>query len=385
MNPACFFTNDRGVALLLVLWVVTLLAIICAEFSWTMRTETAIATNYRESEQAGYTAEAGINRAIIELMRERKSRRSVFGGDETTSGQDTEEPSQDFECWEPGGRPYRFDFAGGHCEVVIEDESNKIGLNAFLKKAEKNSGLLKALLQEKVGLEGEARDIVADSLIDWYDADHNVTGVNGAEDDYYEGLEEPYVCRDGEIPAVEELLLVRGVDEKIFYGSARSPAQALQLTREELDRLLSGGGGPAALDEAEEVESVSGDDEETGPVLGLAELFSVTSTATTFKVNVNTATPAQLLLLEGMDAATARQIIAEREVQPFESPTDRLPQYANWEVWKDTITCGSRISVGVYRVRATGFSPDGRVARTISCVLRLVGRRCIVTHWQATD
>jgi len=61
--------NEKGIALLLVLWIVTLLTVICAEFSWTMRTETTTVTNFKEGEQAYYTAEAGINRAIVEMMR----------------------------------------------------------------------------------------------------------------------------------------------------------------------------------------------------------------------------------------------------------------------------------------------------------------------------
>ena len=59
--------NDKGIALLLVLSVITLLTVICAEFSWTMRTETVITRNFRDGEQAAYCAEAGINKAIVEL------------------------------------------------------------------------------------------------------------------------------------------------------------------------------------------------------------------------------------------------------------------------------------------------------------------------------
>ena len=62
-------TSERGVALLLVLWVIVFLAFVCAEFSWTMRTETAAAINFKEGTQALYAAEAGINRSIIELLR----------------------------------------------------------------------------------------------------------------------------------------------------------------------------------------------------------------------------------------------------------------------------------------------------------------------------
>jgi hypothetical protein len=41
------FGSESGIALLLVLWVIVFLAFICAEFSWTMRTETASAINFK--------------------------------------------------------------------------------------------------------------------------------------------------------------------------------------------------------------------------------------------------------------------------------------------------------------------------------------------------
>jgi general secretion pathway protein K len=128
---------------------------------------------------------------------------------------DKEEPPL---VWEPGIGPINFSFGDYTCAVSIEDENNKIGINAFLREAKKNPAKLKALLDEKIGLEGEERDTVADSMIDWWDADHEITGVNGAEQDYYRSLAEPHACRDGDLPVIEDLLLVKGIDERIFYG-----------------------------------------------------------------------------------------------------------------------------------------------------------------------
>ena len=182
--------QESGVALLLVLWIITLLSIICAEFSWTMRTETVTARHFKEGEQAYYTAEAGINRAIVELMRAAESRRRKPKKTDEESDEELEP-----QYWEPGTSPYTFDLDGNTCEVTIEDEGNKIGLNAFLRKAKKNPTRLKTLLQDKIGLEGEDRDIVADSMIDWWDKDNNITGINGAEDDYYESLDTVRVQR----------------------------------------------------------------------------------------------------------------------------------------------------------------------------------------------
>ena len=79
--------NERGIALLLVLWVIALLTVICAEFSWTMRTETVITRNFRDGEQAAYSAEAGINKAVVELMKNMARPRRAAPGKKRTGMQ----------------------------------------------------------------------------------------------------------------------------------------------------------------------------------------------------------------------------------------------------------------------------------------------------------
>lgn len=68
---------------------------------------------------------------------------------------------------------------------------------------------------------GVERDTIADSILDWIDGDSNFK-LNGAEEDYYQGLEEPYSCKDAYFDVVEELLLVNGVRDQekqwVFYG-----------------------------------------------------------------------------------------------------------------------------------------------------------------------
>ena len=75
-----------------------------------------------------------------------------------------------------------------------------------------------ANLLQQCGLgPGAERDTVIDSILDWRDPnrDHR---LNGAEEDYYRGLDPPYSCKDGPFDVVEELLLVRGVTPRLFAG-----------------------------------------------------------------------------------------------------------------------------------------------------------------------
>lgn len=58
---------------------------------------------------------------------------------------------------------------------------------------------------------------VADAILDWLDTDDEPRS-DGAEFDYYQGLNPPYEPRNGPIVALEELLLVRGVTPRTLYG-----------------------------------------------------------------------------------------------------------------------------------------------------------------------
>jgi len=372
--------NDRGIALLLVLWVIALLTVICAEFSWTMRSETVITRNFRDGEQAGYAAEAGINKAIVELMKNlaRPKARSTL---EPAGAEDLEQEELE-PAWEAGIGPIPFSFGEYSCAVSIEDENNKIGINAFLREAKKNPAKLKALLNEKIGLEGEERDTVADAMIDWWDADHEITGVNGAEQDYYRSLDEPHECRDGDLPIIEELLLVKGIDEQVFYGDAGNPAHATEISADELQALLAGDeNAQEALAQRQQREPVQDElDEERTPNLGLANIFSTFSTSTSFKIDVNTATAAQLQLLEGMDAETAQAIVAARREKRFTSPADRLPEFRNYGVWKKDITVGSESEARFYLIKSRGMVDT--VSRELAAVVLVTRNNFFIMQWQ---
>jgi len=398
--------GERGIALLLVLWVIVFLAFVCAEFSWSMRTEVATTTNFKEGIQAYYAAEAGINRAIIELQRvaieSRRDSNLLSAGNVNDSSNDerlSDDGSDDFygdsdefyddmQLWVVGGGPYRFQVGDFYCEVSIIDESNKLNINDFLRQSAADPTKLKMFLTSQFGLEGDERDIVADSLIDWWDGDNDVTGMFGAEDEYYMSLDPPYVTRNGEVPVLEDLLLVSGITEQLFYGRGRRMEERIDLTAEELELLLSGEDISSFFDDDFLGDIRGGDDdffsdnETSQSQFGFIDRFSVVSKGASFKININSATFEQLMLLEGMQPADAKDIVAERSQGLFADITDRLPQYANYEVWKGSLRVEEPFSLNNYTVYARGFSRDGRISRSISCSLLVSDAQCVISNWR---
>jgi general secretion pathway protein K len=71
------------------------------------------------------------------------------------------------------------------------------------------------------------KNIIVDSIMDWRDKD-NFHRANGAEDEYYLALPEPYKCKNGDFTSIEELLLVRGVTPEIFYGGLKDMVTVYQ-------------------------------------------------------------------------------------------------------------------------------------------------------------
>jgi DNA uptake protein ComE-like DNA-binding protein len=86
----------------------------------------------------------------------------------------------------------------------LVDESSKLNLNSAT-----NDMLLK--------LPGMT-DEIAGAIADWRDGDSDV-GSNGAEDDYYLSLPQPYHAKNAPLETVEEVLLVKGMTPELLYGT----------------------------------------------------------------------------------------------------------------------------------------------------------------------
>lgn len=201
------FLDERGVALILTLWVLVLLTVIVTEFSTSMRTEINITRNFKEETESYYLAFAGIEKAKKEITTpsvvQCLDENGILVFKEIGKGEEEEGK----------GAPQREDLKleKGTYSYEIIDEERKLNLNTA------NPDMLKRLLIA-TGVKGALLDTIVDSIIDWRDPD-NLHHLNGAEEDYYRSLPEPYSSKDGNFDTVEELLLVKGMTPEIFYGS----------------------------------------------------------------------------------------------------------------------------------------------------------------------
>ena len=95
----------------------------------------------------------------------------------------------------------------------LEDESNRLNLNALLAadKVGENGG--RTLLMALPGMTEE----IADAIMDWIDEDDEPREY-GCESEYYTQLDPGYDVKNAPLDTVEELMLVRGVTPTLLYG-----------------------------------------------------------------------------------------------------------------------------------------------------------------------
>jgi len=229
--------NEKGIVLLLVIGLVSVLSIITLQFGLEMRQQYIVSAGLRNNFQLSEIAKSGIVITQGLLL------------------QDLEDNQFDsfFDSWALLADD---DLAGlfeyGTVKVQVIDESGKFPVNAMVdlkkegakkpkdEKETKNRvqhekdvrNILWRLIRAEPFLveDGEAREII-DSLMDWIDSgDNNGEEEYGAEDSHYMSLDPPYHCKNGPIESIEELLLVQGITEELLYGTKEKPPLAPLLT-----------------------------------------------------------------------------------------------------------------------------------------------------------
>src|SRR6185312_3329208 len=92
------------------------------------------------------------------------------------------------------------------------DEGGKLNINSLISLDPTGQLLHDALMQ----LPNMTEDI-ADSIVDWVDADDTARAA-GAESSVYQSYPNPYKAKNGPLNSLDELLLVQGMTPYLLYG-----------------------------------------------------------------------------------------------------------------------------------------------------------------------
>ena len=285
--------SRRGVILVLVLWLLLIVSLIGLSYSSSVRTGVTI-TGYRANKvKARYYARAGIERTIAELLLREDS---FYSESEITGFYDDVE----LFAQQPIGRGFFSLVTGRKNEAGepiygITDEASRLNLNEVTEEA---------LLTFP-----EITEEMIDSLLDWRDEDWD-QNIEGAEDDYYAMLEDPYLCKNANLQTVTELLLVRGWTTVELFGEDANNNGLLDRNENDAD------------------ESPPDDDADGELDFGLVSFFTIYSRDKEMnpegetRLDLNSATEEQLQQIEGIDQTQARSIVAWRGQNRFDSLAD---------------------------------------------------------------
>ena len=165
---------------------------------------------------------------------------------------------------------------GGAIKVSVEDAQGRFNLNNLVQNNQPSAA--DVAIFQRLLTELKLDPLLANALIDWIDADSNVTSPGGAEDIDYLNLKTPYRAANQPLVSVDELRMVKGFDAKT--------------------------------------------------VLTLLPFVTVLPPGTRTAINVNTASPELLAALANKDVAWASRVVEARRDKPMQNTGDFTRQLA---------------------------------------------------------
>jgi len=213
--------NNRGFALILTILIVSLVVVLTLQFNNSMWSDLYSSANLRDGIRLRFIARSGVDCAL-----------AVLSEDSSSSDFDS--------LKEPWANSKELSlnsvtmFENGHFQVEISDLCGKIQVNRLINQDGKYNEtqkklLMRLLISEQFQLDsGEVGNLI-DAIKDWIDPDDDVTRF-GAENGYYQSLENPYSCKNGPIESLGQMLLIKGVTKDLFYGNEHGPGISNYLT-----------------------------------------------------------------------------------------------------------------------------------------------------------
>lgn len=218
--------NNKGIALLLVISVTTILIATALEYNRRARLAVLSTAAARDRLTLSHMASSGIHAAMAMLAKDRReSNIDSLQEDWANSDKINELLAE-------------IPFEDGKLTVTISDEMGRLQVNALVTYPESRNfnesqrsiweRFLDYFKTEEETPEDSQSTAIINSLKDWLDSgdDEAITGLSGAESSYYQDLSPSYSSRNGPISDINDLLLVKGVTPELFSGNREKPGIA---------------------------------------------------------------------------------------------------------------------------------------------------------------
>lgn len=199
--------DKKGTILITTLWILALLTLLALGVGIRTSVNIKLMGFFLNHTKAHYLAEAGLRKTIA-LLEIDSNKLADSLNEVWSSGFDNDEEEFILKDIKAGEGAFTVSYKYGEDEegnplylYGASDEEGKLNINKI------SSDLLASLPDFSIE--------IASAVLDWRDED-NLARPDGAENDYYNGLEGPYECKNAKFSVPEELMLVKGVTKEIY-------------------------------------------------------------------------------------------------------------------------------------------------------------------------
>ena len=211
--------NNRGIALLVTLSIITILVAVTLEMNRKMRSAVFSAAATRDRNTLLNMASSGIEIGKAMLVKDKNDSNTDSLQEDWAESEKISEVLEDIP------------FEKGTIDLTIGDELGKIQINSLVQFPDGHSfnesqrimweQFLSGLTSQNESFGDLEPLTIINSVKDWLDSgdDDAITGLNGAESDYYQDLDPPYTCKNGPMTHIGELPLIRGITPELLKGA----------------------------------------------------------------------------------------------------------------------------------------------------------------------
>ncbi|HUY18345.1 MAG TPA: type II secretion system minor pseudopilin GspK [Candidatus Binataceae bacterium] len=195
--------SERGVALLATLLAIALMTILVVDFTTSSSLGYRSAANQANELRAEYLARSAINVGLALLAQQARVNAAM------------QKPF--YALSQPWAMPFPpVPLDGGTASVSIVDDARKLNINELINP--RNGAVNQAVVQILGRLFAilQVNPQIIPAIVDWLDPDSIESPGGGAEADYYMRLMPPYAPRNGPMPNIGDLRMIRGVDTPTF-------------------------------------------------------------------------------------------------------------------------------------------------------------------------
>lgn len=259
--------NERGVVLIIVVIVLTIITTIVVDFVFYTQVNYEISANTLSEMKAHYIAKSGIN--VVSGTFKNRDLEELAKLGSNLSGIQIDNSDR----WSL--KVPQFPVGDGNVTIIAEDERSKLNLNSLVNSSTNRIDfqMLSALTEmfRYLGVENDKVQLFLASLINWLDrpleGSQNNQDSRGAENSYYQSLENPYTIKDGPLDSVAEIKMIKGMDmgfyniikdyvtvypgnKQVNFSTASKPVMIASLKAAEVSAIQEGTDNTQKVDNA---------------------------------------------------------------------------------------------------------------------------------------